>query len=598
MAEPDAKPNAFDQFDDEKPKANPFDQFDDQPNEKIVAPHSSLGGAVTRSALRSTAPALGGLAAMGAGAEAGAALGGALGSVVPGAGTAVGGAVGGVVGGLGGMFLGSAAVDAAQDWALRQLPDSWRDSLGMTDQQQRLDESQHPIGSFIGATIPYAVAMRPSNIFKGAALPENATSIQHLMANPVTKALVGGGAMGGLELGQEAVHGDVDWRKVAISTGFGVIFNKPTRFGQRITETGAAPMRALGERIGNYAGPSLTGPMDFRIPTVAEVGDTKVMGPGITEEVFQGSNQQDPASEATAQQTARAEQQVLGTGPAAAGPDIGAMARRMEPEAFAQYDALKAQRDEFDTWIREQSNPTNEMLQPVRDQIEKLTEQYSAHVESRNGYRGGPEARRLRAQILALERQSNEMIERRKAWLEGTMQDTPEMTQVRQRRMAVDEQMRDLAPDVSAALRRASEAVGNGLVPPPEAPAAAASVAPVAGAPAAASAGPSIEAQKASIAADVVRQLTAAGRGENAQASAAIVAAYYVRRAARFGGKLGTPLELYQREGAEIRGPNGRRAPPAPATPAAAAPAGPAGAVPAARAPEPAAAAPAAPECS
>lgn len=606
MADPNTPPTD-DPFHDLVSQGNgetdPADPFAKMVQEQggVAAPKGSFGGSVGRGAMRSAAPALGGLAAAGPGAEIGATLGATLGLAFPPAEPfLVGG--GAIAGGLAGMFGGGAAVSAAQDWALRQLPDSWTDKLGMSDRQQRLDEAQHPVGSFIGGTIPYALAMRPSNIFKGAPLPENATAMQRLMANPVTKALFGGGAMGGLELGQEAIHGDIDWRKVAISTGFGVVFNKPTRLGQGITEMGAAPVRAgleeMRTRIGNYAGPSLTGPQDFRIPTVAEVGDTKVMGPGITEEVFQGTNQQDPAAEATAQQTARDEKRVLGGGQGQQ-QDVNAVARRMEPEAFAQYDSLLAQRNELSQWVAEQSNPTDAMLQPLVDRRDALQAQLDKFLTERGGYTGGPEARRLRAQIRDVERESAGLSERRQAYLEGRAQDTPEIAQARQRLMQVDEQLRDAAGLVRPALRRASEAIGNGMVPAPvvdEAgkvvPEQGATVAPATEQSPSMGSMESMDAQKASIAADVMRQVMAAGRPEaEARAAGSIWGNYYATRASRFGGKLGTPLELYRREGAQIRGPGGRVAPPpAPAAPAALATSAAAGV-----APEPVAAAAAAP---
>ena len=620
MADPNAAP-VDDPFGDLVRQGNgesdPNDPFADlvKANGGVAAPHASLGGAMARSAVRSTAPAAGGLVGAAAGAEAGAGLGAAVGALFPPAEpfTIAGGTI---AGGIAGMFGGSWAIDKAQDWALRQMPDSWRDALGMDDRQQRLDEAQHPVGTFIGGMIPYAATMRPGGLGK-AVLPENATALQRILANPVTGRLFGGGLMGGMELAQEAERGDVDWTKVAISTGFGVVFNQPTRLGQRISEVGAGPVRQVGEALSRYAGPSLTGPQDFRFPTIAEVGDSKVMGPGITEGVFQGTEKQDPTAEMTAQDAARVEQQVLN--PQSAVPDPTAVARRMEPELFERYDALFAQRDELRNWVNSQSNPTDEMIQPLVDRRNALQAQLDEWVAKRNGYAGGPEARRLKAQIRDVQRESDEMLARRQAYLEGRGQDTSEITQARQRFMAVDEQMRDMARDeIAPAYRRAQEAIGSGTVPPPTAPADDAALVAARQkyaddpsrenlmeltrltrgsteqtSPTPIQVGASIDAQKATIAADVARQLVAAGRPvDEAQHAGRLLADRYATRAAMFQGKLGTPLELYRAEGADIRGPGGRRAPPAPAAPAATEPAT---APPAAVAPEtaPAAAAPA-----
>ncbi len=72
-------------------------------------------------------------------------------------------------------------------------------------------------------------------------------------------------------------------------------------------------------------------------------------------------------------------------------------------------------------------------------------------------------------------------------------------------------------------------------------------------APAEAAPGRPIEAQRDYIAADVKQQLVAHGRPEEeATVAGQLIAARYEARASRFKGALGTPEELYRREGAEI----------------------------------------------
>ena len=232
MADPVPSENIFDQYDPDKtpigipapettqdnqpaPQANPFDDLGD-----VVPEPVSTTGAVARGAEKSVLPAAGSLAAAGAGAE----LGGAAGTaVLPGIGTAVGA----LAGGIGGGILGAKGIDAAQNWLLSKLPDSFVDAFGLDERKERLDQQQHPVASFVGGLVPYAVTMRPSGFAK-TALPENATALQTLMSHPVTAKLFGGGVMGGMELANEKADGqDLDWRKVAIATGFGVIFNHP-----------------------------------------------------------------------------------------------------------------------------------------------------------------------------------------------------------------------------------------------------------------------------------------------------------------------------------------------------------------------------------
>lgn len=598
MADTDDIPseNPLDQFDPEKvgamplnggqPQAktdDPIAQFDPYPGEQVAGPEVSWGGAFRRGAERSIVPAATSLVGAGAGAEAGAAVGAAVGAFFPPAEflTVPGGAL---IGGVLGMFGGGYAGQAAQDYSLKAMPDSWREAIGMDDRQQKLDESQHPVASFLGGVAPYAVTMRPSGFKALADLPENATALQRIMAHPVTAKVFGGAAMGGMELGQEAVNGDLDWRKVAISTGFGMVFNKPTRLGETLTEIGGAPIRAPMTVLREGTAEALRGttisPTDYADlysrprgldnPTIAQVGDAKVLGPGVTEDVFQGTHRQDPEAEQTAQQTERTESDAFGE---TAAPDLHAIARRIEPEVMEQYDTLSQQRDEFRNWIAEHQNPADETIQTLREQQEGLQDQLDQHINERGGYTGGPEARRLRAQIRDLQNQQQTLLERRQAFLEGRAQDNPDLATARQHLMAVDEQMRDLAPQVSAAYRRAVDAAGRGEVLPREAPGTApeaSSQAPEAvSTPAEAPSkpqveGPSVDEQKAEIARDVSQQLIDAGRPEEeAQAAGQLIAARYATRAGRFQGALGSPLDLYRREGAEIRGSSATR--PAPA---------------------------------
>jgi GNAT superfamily N-acetyltransferase len=86
-------------------------------------------------------------------------------------------------------------------------------------------------------------------------------------------------------------------------------------------------------------------------------------------------------------------------------------------------------------------------------------------------------------------------------------------------------------------------------------------------APAAEAAGSPVD-ESHPIAQDVARRLQHAGRPpEEATAAGQVVASHYEARAARFGGELGTADEMYQAEGARIRGPNGEMPEPVPPPP-------------------------------
>jgi len=455
--------------------SNPFYDILNTPDEQ-----TSAGGAFVRGAERSAAPAAGGLAAAGAGAELGATIGGAItGPAAP-----IGATVGGVLGGVAGAFGGSAAISKVQDWALSQLPDSWVDKLGLSTRQEQLDQEYHPTASFLGGLAPYALTMKPGFSMASKALPENATAWQKLLANPVTARVFGGAMMGGMEAGQEVSQGQSpNWTNIAISTGFGMLFNEPTRLGESLTETGAAPVRrALGME-----------PVAPAAETVAQAADAKVMGPGVTEDVYMGSHEQAPEAAQTAQDHARMEGVVTGRAQPPQ-PDPVEMARRMEPDTFATYAALIQQRSDL-----------------------------QAHL--------------------------------------AAVPDETQAAQIRQHIFDTDTALRDMAPQVSAAYRRAADAVGAETVNPetgqPEQPQNTAVPSAVPGAPLPAS----VEAQVAAIATNVAQELQAAGRPtEEAQAAGALIAQRYKTRASRMQNAIGGPQALYESEGPVIRR-GGRPAP-------------------------------------
>ncbi len=518
-------PNRFADFKPELPETTgPYE---------AASLHAALGAA----------PAIGSIPAAAAGAELGALAGAPLGPI--------GGLVGGLGGGLIGGFGGAAAIAKAQEFALSQLPDSWRDPL---EQKLRAAEIEHPTASFIGGLIPFALTMKPTGLGARAVKP-GATPMESLLADPVTSRLVGGGLLGGLELAQEKARGEpADWTDVAIATGFGVVFNKPTAIGERLIGVGS---KAGKEIVAGVRG------RPEESPTIAELHDLGVMGKGVTEETSNGSLEMAEEAKIEAH-NARSDElpdQI----------DVHDLARRSEPEIFARYDELQAERETYRARIRDLQTPSDEAVVDAgaaRDAAQKALDD---HIEASGGYTGGKEARRLRANLREAQHSYDAMEERRGAFAEGRAEETPEITKAREHLMAVDFEMRDLGREVAAAYRRAAEHTGAEMVEP--AIEAEVSVAPeavvpegVPVAPEAPAARPLAE-QRAFIAEDVKRQLVAAGRPEEEAAAAGqLIAARYVTRANIFKGALGTPQELYEREGAQIRGAG---EPPAPAAPGA-----------------------------
>jgi hypothetical protein len=554
----------------EPPGANPFETIfaADESAQEAQAESGPSPGAGFRSTERVVIPAMVGMAAAGAGAETGGSIGAAAGALFGGIGAVPGGIVGSIIGAVVGGVAGSVVTDKAQEFAASPLPDSWKDVLGGTEEQQQRDIKYHPTETFIGGMVPYMLTMRPGG-FGASSLPQNATSLQKIASSPVTSHLFGGAVMGGMELGNQVAAGQApDWRNVAIATGVGVIFNKPNRVGQRLNNIGEAAAARVGARINfgeprttpdNAAAPAAEAASDI---TVAQAGDANVMGPGITEDVFMGSHEPSPEAAMNNRNAARNETAVLAP-QADAVADVHATARRLEPETFAEYDALDQQRTDLRTHIAQLANPVDEDIAAATARRDAAQAQLDEHLAARGGYAAGPAARRLRAQVRDAQGDVDDMTQRREQFDAGQGRDTPEMTALREQLMATDIAMRDLAPQVSSAYRRAAEHGGSEIIEP-EAPATAPAQPappdevrtpgeqePTPGGPVTAS----VEEQGAEIAQDVARQLIAAGRSPaEAEASGQLIASHYRTRAARFGGALGTPLELYRAQAPAIRG--------------------------------------------
>lgn len=484
---------------------NPFAEF----GPKAVAPADSTTGAFVRGAERGALPAAGGLVGAGAGAE----VGGAIGAF----GGPVGALVGGFVGGVAGAFGGSYAADKAQDYALSKAPDSWTEAIGQDDRQQKLDQEQHPYASFLGGLAPYALTMNPAGATGKVAA--NATALQRLMANPVTARIFGGAAMGGVELGQEAASGEpVDWGKVAISTGFGIVFNRPNRLGETIEGLGARPFRGaepLGEAVPPAARapapeiepqeatipqPDLAGfeglhtALTERIadepPTLAEAGDLGIMGPGLTEDTFMGAHEQDPTAKAAAQDLRRTEQQFFGTQEP---PDLDLVARRLDPDTFAVRDMLITQRDILRTEYERAANPpeprttdnpevgaTSAQLQEAHETLRDLNAQRDAlRGQMNNLAEAGPveSLSALGAQMQDIDAKIRETtIQRNKLRGEMINLSAPgpeprpipneQLLAVSAHLQAVEQRLRENGLDVAAARRRAADRLGSETVAP------------------------------------------------------------------------------------------------------------------------------------
>jgi hypothetical protein len=159
-----------------------------------------------------------------------------------------------------------------------------------------------------------------------------------------------------------------------------------------------------------------------------------------------------PNWEGTAEPAATSDADIAATGAAAVAersapaPDLHAIARQIAPDTFSVYDELAAHKQTLTGFINDlaeqRDKGTSSEITALDSQIEQLRAQ---RLEAARGDRAG-----LANQITALETQRASLADALPK--EG---DTPEMARLRQARQELDYQMRDLAPEVSAAYRRA-----------------------------------------------------------------------------------------------------------------------------------------------
>lgn len=295
-------------------------------------------------------------------------------------------------------------------------------------------------------------------------------------------------------------------------------------------------------------------------PSMAQAADAKVVGAGITESVFKGTHAMAPEAEMAAQDAARTE---LSLTERPQQQDIHDAARRLDPETFGKYDDLQQQASTLRGWLQDYQQAEPDSIQAAQDALDYANGRL-ADIQGRNV----PPAtfRNLTAAAKSAQDDLDALTQRAPG-------DTPEAAQARQHLMAIDEQMRDLAPAVSAAYRRAQEATGGTAIepepeeiakstppesqgnPPENEESGTVSAPPVENSP------PSIQQQHDEIVSDSERQLLAAGRpADEAHAAAQIIADRYVTRAQRLGGALGQPIDLYRAESARLRGQAAPRA--------------------------------------
>jgi hypothetical protein len=243
--------------------------------------------------------------------------------------------------------------------------------------------------------------------------------------------------------------------------------------------------------------------------------------------------------------------------------DVHKVARSVAPEVFEGpngYDALSQRKDTFNRWLTDLGQARDET---ATADIDKQIEDTQTRLEDATGKRAATYRNRL-----------TDLQDQREQASETATSDTPDMARIRAELQKTDYQIRDLAPQVSAAYREAESRVPKteepiaepakapekvGVVEEPAAEPKTEPAAEPAGA-----AQPVEEAPKPKfvpaidIAQDVSQKLSAAGRpAEESQAAAALIASHYEARAANLKGA--TAEQLYRDEAPEIKAGRGVR---------------------------------------
>ena len=185
----------------------------------------STAGVTARAAERNLIPTAAGAAGFYPGMVAGAAVGALAGPAAP-VTSLIGGVAGGLISGAGAGYLAS----LAQEYGLKQVPQSWVEALGQSEAQRKADIAAHPTAEFFGSVLPQAAFLRPGLVGK-------------------VPALIGAGLTGGQEAVREYQEGDFSPEKLAIATGAGAFLQRPTRAGRALglPDVSAVPSEAPPE---------------------------------------------------------------------------------------------------------------------------------------------------------------------------------------------------------------------------------------------------------------------------------------------------------------------------------------------------------------
>lgn len=192
-----------------------------------------------RGAVSGAGGAGGGLAGFGAGAAAGAEI-GAFGGPLAEFTVPAGALLGGIVGSFAGGWLG----DKAEEKVVSMLPKGAQEAIGQSPEQIAAAQEAHPYMYEAGGLAPNLLAFSPSAA--GHAATEGASTIERLMAHPVTARAVPAAVMAAQDAVQHVAEGQpIDPGSLALAAGAGALMQRETALGRALIGAGAKPLETV-----------------------------------------------------------------------------------------------------------------------------------------------------------------------------------------------------------------------------------------------------------------------------------------------------------------------------------------------------------------
>jgi hypothetical protein len=134
--------------------------------------------------------------------------------------------------------------------------------------------------------------------------------------------------------------------------------------------------------------------------------------------------------------------------------DVEARAREIDPDTFRAFEARQTEKATYSRWIEDLAATRQKNAEELVADLDRQIAEQQARLD------GAPNQRKAKTYQKRLDELTAERDSRVK---EATTGDTPDMAKVRRKLLEADEAMRDLAPAVSAAKRRADADTPNGV---------------------------------------------------------------------------------------------------------------------------------------